>query len=313
MKLFSSIIFLFFLFPLLSFAQDLPGNQTFLYDTVHTVKNTYDTVMVVDTVYEYEYEEPDTLRSDTVIKPILTPVVEKIIRPTITFLEMSAGVLPELFNLPLSVQQSFGYTHNITSRLYYSTGLGVVIKNQIASFDEKVFTSNEYSKGFIKTDTIDMYYKINSASDTFWFPITRQKWIDKVDSSIITKTDTTHIRHSVQKRNTFAFIEIPVSLRFIIYKSEKVSLALSGGLNIGVMFYRKQYLISDDQKDYIVTTKLPGFAPSLRLISSLDVLIPLSDHCTISLSPGYSYYAIAPVEPFTKHHVFINAGLLYRL
>ncbi len=254
-------------------------NKVYIYDTVRHEKviYEYDTTWLNKNIKEHQII--DTKRLDMIQTVLSLKDTLKPVKPNYTIinnrehnrfeLNLYSGFYYHLSSSYTSIAKYSDHVDllNSSTNNLHSVGAGLKIQytqnllnldfgTELFKISEKInFPENndviydEYYDinitGQWQPDTIESYYQyINE--DTTWVYLTRDKWVEQVDSSLIIKADTVLSRNARSGKNNYLYINLPINIGTNIFKKGLWECSLHFGITPGVLIYTHGYTISTD-------------------------------------------------------------------
>jgi hypothetical protein len=155
---------------------------------------------------------------------------------------------------------------------------------------EKFLTSvvmQDTSYSVLQNDTIDIYYQV-IGSDTAWFYIINQHWVNINDSLPHIKNDTTYEYQTNKGIQYYHFVEIPLIFGYDLFKSKRFNIDFSAGVIASFLVYRKGEIVSfNDVPTFISLKNYPFVNISLSGYLGFGIRYSLSNKLNIELRPFY--------------------------
>jgi len=231
----------------------------------------------------------------------------------------------ELRNTAESPLLSYSASVNISrsiGRSYVQTGLAYTrLGEQFNFFTEQALIDSSqfyrYAESqYLQMDTVDSYYIVNG-NDTSIHHVVMRKWASRIDSSLVTRYDTTVLKSDFNSANTYTYIEVPILFGYRFPKN-RISYTASGGIITGFYSGSKAKTIAIDNNSKVIAADemLPFSKVTFSFVISAGVEYHLNPTISLSAEPylRQSIYSIFKSSyPISQKYTAygIRVGLKY--
>ena len=273
-------------------AQESNDSVVFIYDTVTVIEYIYDTITYYDTVIIYD----TIVYFDTILEPENQKFNIKIsddiffssgifVNPSYTFNSFNSDnndLNSFITSTKNNQKELLSFGAGVDFGIHYkkwsiNSGLGFTKYNYLPDYNTTNFEFTDTSYLQIQNNSywqiihVDSFYQV---IDTLivWYYINDSVYINDIDSILIEETDTNTILDNYNLKNSYTYIQIPITLNYEFYESDKIKLDVSGGLITGILINSKgKTILSNNQNNIISMNNEPLIQTHFEFLFGLGI------------------------------------------